>query len=206
MIKNVIFDLGNVLLTFSPVEYLRTKIADEDKVQQVYHEIFLSEEWLMLDRGIITEKEAVRRIIQRNPANGQFIELAMNRWYDSLVPIEETVNILKEVKAKGIRTYILSNFHLLAYNNVSSKYDFFQYFDEGIISYSVNLLKPEKEIYDSLIARCGIDPAESIFIDDTKVNIEAAEQLGFKAIWFDTPKALQADLLKWGILDHALRL
>lgn len=204
MIKNVIFDLGNVLLKFDPIGYLRTKIDDENRVQQIYHEIFLSEEWLMLDRGIITQEEAVERIIKRSADNGQFIQLAMNRWYDSLIPIEETVDILKRVKAKGYQTYILSNFHLLAYENAITKYDFFQYFDEGIISYNVNLLKPEREIYNSLITRCGIEPGESIFIDDTKVNIEGAEKVGFKTILFEKPMGLHLDLVKWGILDKNL--
>lgn len=201
MFKNVIFDLGNVLLRFNPVEYLRTKIDDENRVQQVYHEIFLSEEWLMLDRGVISEEEAVERIMKRSAGNGHFIQMAMNRWYDSLIPIEETVDILKKVKAKGYQTYILSNFHLLAYESVINRYDFFQYFDEGIISYSVKLLKPETEIYNSLITRCGIEPSESIFIDDTKVNIESAKNLGFKAILFDKPMGLHLDLVELGILD-----
>jgi len=59
--KNIIFDLGNVLLNFKPVEYLHTKILDKEKVQQIYEEIFTSEEWLMLDRGVITEEEAVNK-------------------------------------------------------------------------------------------------------------------------------------------------
>lgn len=201
MIKNIIFDLGNVLLQFNPLEYVRTKVIDEGKIHQVHKEIFLSEEWLMLDRGVITEAEAIERIVARSAAHGDLIRLCMNNWYELLTPIDGTIEILKSVKAKGYKTLILSNFHMMAYECVTSKYDFFQYFEGGVISYKEKLLKPESQIYDKLVAQYGITPSETIFIDDTKANIDGASQLGFQTILFDNPVGLRKELVARRILD-----
>ncbi|MEW9094057.1 MAG: HAD family phosphatase [Clostridiaceae bacterium] len=201
MIKTIIFDLGNVLLNFSPIEYLSSKIPDEIKVQEVYKEIFLSEEWILLDRGDITEEEAVDRIYNRSSNNKKLIKLSMENWYELLTPIEESVKILKEVKLSGYKTLALSNFHLLAYENVIKKYNFFNYFDGGIISFKENLLKPENEIYKKLIMKYNIEPKEAIFIDDTKDNIESAKKLGFETILFDNPINLRNELIKYKVLN-----
>ena len=153
MIKNIVFDLGNVLLNFKPVVYLHTKISDKIKVQEVYEEIFTSKEWLMLDRGIITEEEAVNEICNRSTENSELIKLVMHNWYQLLTPIEDTVEILKELKNKGYRLYFLSNFHLLAYEDVTKRYEFFKSFDGGILSYKEKLIKPGNDIYNKLIEK-----------------------------------------------------
>ena len=199
MVKNIIFDLGNVLLNFKPVEYLHTKISNREKVQQIYEEIFTSEEWLMLDRGVITEEEAVNEICNRSTENSELIRSVMHNWYQLLTPINDTIELLKTLKHEGYRLYVLSNFHLLAYEDVTKRYEFFKYFEGGIISYKEKLMKPEKDIYNELIKRYEINPKESIFIDDTKENIESASKLGFKAILFTSSKDLREKLIEYNV-------
>jgi putative hydrolase of the HAD superfamily len=199
VVKNIIFDLGNVLISFNPTMYLHTKISNKEKAQQVYEEVFTSKEWLMLDKGLITEEEAVNEICNRSKENSELIRLVMDNWYQLLTPIEDTVEVLKELKHKGYRLYVLSNFHLLAYENVTKRYDFFGYFDGDIISYKENLLKPEKDIYNKLIKKFNINPKESIFIDDTKENIESAAWLGFETILFINSEDLVKNLNKFQI-------
>lgn len=184
MIKNVIFDLGNVLLNFNPIEYLRKKVNDEEKVQEIFKEIFLSKEWAMLDKGLITEEEAMDRICSRSNGNDKLIRLAMDNWYEMLTPIEDMIGTLKKLKNKGYKIYYLSNFHMLAFEDVTNKNEFFQLFDGGVVSFKEKLLKPEKDIYNKLIERYKIDPKESVFIDDTEANIAGAKELGFQTIHF----------------------
>jgi len=193
-VRNIIFDLGNVLLNFKPIDYLHGKITNKEKAQQIYEKIFTSEEWLMLDRGVMTEEEAVNKICHRSIEDRELIMLVMHNWYQLLTPIEETVEILKELKHKGYKLYFLSNFHLLAYEDVTKRYDFFKYFDGGTLSFKEKLMKPEKEIYEKLMTRYTIDPTESIFIDDTKENIEGAKKLGFETIFFLNPNDLRHKL------------
>lgn len=200
MIKNIIFDLGNVLLNFKPLEYLSKKIPEKHCAHQIYEEIFKSSEWLMLDRGVITESEAIDRICDRNKVKSQLIRDLMDDWYQMLTPIEGVVEVLKELKRKGYRTYFLSNFHLLAFEDVTRRYDFFKSFDGGIVSYKEKLMKPEKNIYDKLMTTYEINSQESIFIDDTRENIEGAAKLGFETILFTTACELREKLVGYNVL------
>jgi len=200
MIRNIIFDLGNVLLNFKPLDYVYEKIPKKQRARQIYEEIFKSTEWLMLDRGLITEDEALDRICHRNKGKGRIIRDLMDDWYQMLTPIEGAVDVLNELKLKGYRTYFLSNFHLLAFENVSRRYGFFENFDGGIVSYKEKLMKPEKDIYDRLTATYGINPHESIFIDDTRENIEGATKSGFETILFTTSLELREKLVGYNVL------
>lgn len=200
MIKNIIFDLGNVLFKFNPLEYLRGKFYSEDIIQKIKEEIFSSEEWVMLDRGEITQGEAISRICSRNEENAEFIKLVMDNWYEMLMPIEEVVNVLKELKGRGYKVYYLSNFHMVAFENITKKYDFMKSFHGGIVSYEEKLLKPEREIYIKLIDKYKINPGESIFIDDTAINVEAAEKLRFHGIHFRYGEELKHLLGEKGVI------
>lgn len=196
MIKNIIFDLGNVLLNYDPEEYLKTKITDTDKISEVYTDIFKSKEWALLDKGTITQNEAIDIIINRDIKNEKYIKLAFDNWYELLTPIEGTVEILNELKNAQYKIYFLSNFHALAFEKVTSWYGFFKLFDGGVASFKDNLLKPEKEIYKTLLERYDLDPKESVFIDDTQVNIEGAAKLNINTILFKSPEALKENLRK----------
>ena len=194
MYKNIIFDLGNVLLSFNPKDYLKSKIS-EDRIDNVYKAIFQSEEWVMLDRGTITEKDAINRIIERNNTYRDDINLAFKDWYDILRPIEEAVEILTKLKNNGYNVYYLSNFHELAFKEVTTKNNFFELFDGGVVSYAEKLIKPEEEIYKLILKRYNLNPKETIFIDDTKSNVDGASKLGIKAIFLDNPKKLRENLI-----------
>ena len=193
MYKNVIFDLGNVLLDFNPREYLKSKISDK-KVDEVYKAIFSSEEWVMLDRGTITEKDAIRDIINRNSAYLDEINLAFENWYDLLKPIGDTVEILSSLKENGYNIYYLSNFHELAFGEVTKKNKFFELFDGGVVSYAEKLIKPEEDIYKLILDRYKLNPSETIFVDDMEANVEGANKLGIKTILFKGAKELKEEL------------
>jgi len=193
MIKNIIFDLGNVLLNFDPEQFLSARY-DKDMSKRLYCEIFQSEEWLMLDRGIIRQKEVVERLSRRYPIDSTEIELVFQDWTEMLTPICGTVEILERLKENKYRLYVLSNFHILAFNKVFNDNSFFQHFVGMIISSKVKLLKPELEIYNELISRYRIKAEESIFIDDTAENLKGAEKAGLRTILFRSPEELVWEL------------
>ncbi|MCJ7689845.1 MAG: HAD family phosphatase [Clostridiaceae bacterium] len=197
MVKSIIFDIGNVLLQFKPLDYLKV-IFNDDKIETlVYKEVFQSKEWIHLDRGTLTQDDAIKAISQRNPNYEVHIKKCMDNWIDILTPIEGTVQIVNELKEKGYKLYLLSNFHSLAFENISSKYDFFKCFDGGVISYKENFLKPETEIYTKLLDTYGLKAKECLFIDDTLLNTEAADRLGFNTIHFENYETLKEDLHKF---------
>lgn len=193
MIKNVIFDIGNVLLNFEPKEYVKSKVIEE-KIEEVYESIFKSEEWPMLDRGTITEEEAKANIISRKAENEGFINSVFENWYDILTPIESSVGVLKKLKEKEYKVFYLSNFHLAAFEYVTKKHDFFGLFDGGVVSYKEKLLKPEKEIYEKILCEYNLEPNETVFIDDMEVNVKAAINNGMKGIILKNPIDLKSAL------------
>lgn len=202
MIKNIIFDLGNVLLNFKPLEYMYTKIPEKQTARQIYKEIFESEEWIMLDRGIIAEDEAIKTICDRNIEQSYLIKYVMHNWYQLFTPKEDVIDLLKELKNKGYKIYFLSNFHLLAFQEIHKRYEFFEYLDGGIVSCEVKFVKPEKEIYKKLIDTYKIEPNESIFIDDLKENIDGATNVEIKTILFTSYLELRKSLIGYGALNN----
>jgi len=180
---NFVFDLGGVLVNYDPKRYVQ-KIVGSDKAEILKNIIFDSPEWIELDKGTLDESEAVRIWGKKNPEYSQYIELIMKNWDEMLTPKYENIRLLKPLKNMGHKLYILSNFHEEAFKNISEKYSFFGLFNGMVISYKEKTVKPEERIYRVLIKRYGINPSDTVFIDDSMKNIETAERLGFKAFLY----------------------
>lgn len=199
MIKNIVFDLGRVLLNFDPEKYLKSKVA-EDKISQVQSAVFMSKEWSMLDEGVITEEEGIARIKERNPDIKDLVDIAFDGWYDMMTPIEETVELLKQFKAQGYKVYYLSNFPHKAFEYVTKKYDFFNLFDGGVVSFKENLLKPDRRIYCTLMKRYDLKPYECLFLDDVPANIDGAQNAGMHGIVFTNVDDTLSRIKDYGVL------
>jgi HAD superfamily hydrolase (TIGR01509 family) len=198
MINCIIFDIGNVILDFKPLEYLKNLFPKDENILELHKQIFGSQEWLKLDRGVITLQEAIEILSNKNPKQKDKIQICMKAWVEILTPNKEVIEILNKLHLTKYKLLLLSNFHEYAYGYIIDKYDFFQFFHGEIISYKEKLLKPEKEIYLSLIKKYNINPKEAIFIDDTIENIEGAEKLGFNTIHFKSARQLQFELNNYG--------
>ena len=200
-IKNIVFDLGRVLIKFEPKEYIERNVPEE-KREDFYNGIFGSTEWLMLDRGTLSYEDAKKIFKERVPGAGKQIDRLFDvDLFEILQPIEENVKLLPELKKK-YNLYILSNFHQPAFEYIFKKYDFFRLFDGHTVSCYYYLLKPEKEIYDTLIDKFNLIPEETVFIDDTKVNIDACEKEGIRGIHLPDYTELKQKLeefLKWKV-------
>ena len=194
MVKNVVFDLGNVLLDFNSDEIIADHVKDEKLHQQISENIFNSKEWILLDRGEITAKEATNRFIKRMPDKEKLVREIMDNWKHYLTPIQANVEVLNNIAQKPINLYVLSNFHKEAFEEVYEKYDFFKHFDGMIISYREKTVKPERKIYEKLINRYNLKPDTTLFIDDSERNIEAAKKLGFKTIHFNDNMKLSSSI------------
>ena len=194
MIKNIVFDLGNVLLDFDPERYLEA-LGYQGKVkEQLKSEIFKTDEWLMLDRGTISQEEAVEIWQQRNPDLRGEIADVMTDWEKILTLKKESLEILESLAAKNYNLYILSNFHEKAFTYVSNKYNFFDYFDGKVISADIGMIKPDPEIYEHLLNKFNLEAGTTLFIDDSKKNIAAAINKGIRVIHFKDAKSLKEEL------------
>lgn len=200
MIKNIIFDIGNVLLDFNPEKYLDSLNFHKKVKEELFKCIFKSKYWGELDRGTLTDDEAIQLFCKASPKLNKEIKDIMSGWADILVPNYETVNIVKNLKEKGYKIFLLSNFHKKAFEKVTLENDFFNLFDGKVISYETNLLKPEEEIYKKLLTTYNLKPEESIFIDDIKLNIEGAKKLGINGILFESAASLEETLINAKVL------
>lgn len=184
VVRNVVFDLGGVLLNWDPVTYLKGLFQGTGQVALLHKVVFGSAEWVMLDRGVITECQAIERLVNQHPSLKEAIELVFSRWMEILVPIPSTVEVLKKLKQKGYPLYVISNFHEEAFAKVFAANAWFQLFDGLIISSEIKVLKPEPAIYQALLDRFSLQPQECVFIDDLLVNVEGARQMGLKGIHY----------------------
>jgi len=182
MIKNVVFDLGNVLLSFIPSEYFDKKSYPENIKTRILSDIFHSEEWQMLDRGEITTEEVIDIIALRSSLKRDEIAHVFNLRTDILYPLDNNIKLLPNLKKRGYRLYFLSNFPMDIFEEVASGYYFFKYFDGGVISAHAKSSKPDSLIYKILIEKYSLIPEECLFIDDLEKNVKASETLGMKGI------------------------
>jgi HAD superfamily hydrolase (TIGR01509 family) len=192
MLKNIIFDIGNVLISFKPIDFLSNKFDDEVVRQALYNTIFKSKEWLMLDRGTLTEEEATSIFCMRQPHLQRQIRYVMENWHEMHIPMNESVELLKHLKNRGYHIYLLSNYHRKAFRIISEKFDFIRDADGKIISSEVKLLKPEDLIYKTLLSAYSLIPEECLFLDDSLENIEAANKLGINGVFFKDAQSIYA--------------
>ncbi len=200
MIKNIIFDLGNVLLKFKPEEFLLRFTSDKEHIKQFVPKITRSKLWLDLDKGLESLKNAEIIFISKYPEEEELISLFFNHWMEMLTPIEENISILLDLSKSGYNTYILSNFIKEAFKFVKEKFDFFTVFDGQIISGEEKVIKPEEAIYETLLKRYQLIPEESLFIDDVLFFLKPAKKLGISTIWNQPHTDLRKELKKFNVV------
>jgi len=182
MLKNIIFDIGNTLLAFDEAGYLSKKFKDPATVKTLQATIFWSEEWHFLDKATLSEEEVITIFGVRQPGLKKEIREVVEDWFNDLVPMEASIQLLKTLREKAYKIYFLSNFYEKAFSYMFKKYAFLKGAEGYLISYQVRLIKPEKEIYEALLTKFNLKPEECLFLDDLEENLEAGRKLGIKGI------------------------
>jgi len=182
MIKNIVFDLGNVLISFRPSEYFDKKDYPENINAKILTDIFASNEWLMLDNGEINTRQAIKSIASKSSLNKEEIAHIFNLRNEIIFPLDQNVRLLPGLKEQGFKLYFLSNFPLDLFEEVKTGYYFFKYFDGGVISSEAKVSKPDKRIYEILLEKYTLAADECLFIDDIEINVKSAESIGMKGL------------------------
>lgn len=201
MYKNIIFDFGGVVVQFNPKDFLMDHFMNKRAEEIVYELTFGSQEWQDLDRGIITREEG-NAVMLENAArvNRVFeVQTVIDEWPAILRTKESTVHTMQKLKAAGYRLYYLTNIPADIMDELRQR-EWFSLFDGGVASCDVHLCKPEPAIYTTLMQTCNLAYDESIFIDDNKVNAQAAYNLGITGILYKNPKSFERALHACGIV------
>ena len=181
-INAVIFDLGNVLLDYQPRRFMAEMGISPKYIDRLIEVFPNSEEWKLLDMGRISDDEFLAAALRKEPALRREIKLFHKHWYDYFHAIPENVAAFYQIKEAGAKTFILSNFQKTCFQKMREHNIFLDDFDGRVISFECGTRKPEPEIYKLIIERCQLDPEHTVFIDDMKVNIDAANNAGLKTI------------------------
>ncbi len=200
MYKNILLDFGGVVVDFNPRNFLMDRFMNKHAEEITYDLTFGSQEWQDLDRGIITREEA-NRLMMENAAhvNREFeVRTVIEEWASMLRTKKTTVRVMRELKSAGYRLFYLTNIPADVMDDLRQR-DWFALFDGGIASCDVHLCKPEPEIYTTLMRQYRLAYDESIFVDDSKSNAQAAYNLGITGILYKNPKSFQRALRACGI-------
>lgn len=188
-VDNVVFDIGNVLLRSDPSDLLEALFPDPQRRETIAQRVFHGPEWVALDRGTLRYGDAPRLMARGDAALEADIALLMEKLRDHKDAVTEPVPIAqgwaaaRACAAHGKRLCLLSNYQRDTFEYNLAHYEIFSLFDLRLISCYVHQLKPEPEIYDTLIHVAGLDPARTLFLDDTFANIAGARAAGIHGYW-----------------------
>jgi 2-haloacid dehalogenase len=198
--KIVVFDLGNVFITWDRRLLYRSLFDDEAELDHFLAEVYTLEQNDRLDRGE-TLDEFCRHLAQVHPRYEAEIRALRERWIETIGPIiEGTVAVLGELKDAGVPCYALSNWNADTFAIVEQHHEFLTWFDGVVLSGREGITKPDPEIFHVLCRRHGFEPASAFFVDDSPANVDVARSIGMDAELFTGPEALRRALHERGLL------
>ena len=185
MIRNIVFDMGNVVIRFDPEYFMdRAGITDETDRRLIMNELFLSVEWAQMDAGILTEQTAEPLILERFPERlKDTVRALLYTWAYPRDMIPGMEELIRRLKNAGYGIYLLSNASV-AQHDYWPQYTVSSLFDGKLISCDVKTVKPCHKIYRLFTEKFDLKPEECIFIDDAPANVAGAVACGWQGIVF----------------------
>lgn len=199
MITTIIFDIGNVLAGFAWKEYFQGFGYSKETLGRIAAATVESGVWKEYDRGFLTDDALMDAFIANDRGIEKELREALGNIRGMLVKYDYAIPWVKELKEKGYRVLVLSNFASCAFRDCQDVLGFMEYVDGGILSFREKLVKPQPEIYRLLIDRYGLIPEECVFLDDTKENLTAAEKFGIRTIHFKSREQAVEELSEMGV-------
>ena len=192
--KAVAFDLGGVLIDWDPRHLYRKLLADEAAVEEFLATVCTPEWNAEQDRGR-PFAEGVAELVERHPEHAAAIAAYHERWPEMLAgEIPGAVELLAELRRAGVPLYALTNWSAETFVIARERFAFLEWFDGLLVSGEERLAKPDPAIFELLATRFGLDPAATLYVDDSAANVAVASALGFDAVPFTGPERLRRDL------------
>ena len=195
ILRNVIFDVGNVLVRWSPAEIIHLTFTHPFQTNVWIQKIFKHETWQLLNLGLVTEAEAQTRyqtLYGLTPSQTARLFYYIKA---TQIPIYQSQDLLEHAQQAGLRVFGLTDNIKEIVAHLRQQYDFWQWFEAVVVSAEVGMMKPHPEIFQYLLQHHQLHADETVFIDDHLPNIAAASSLGMHTIHFvdaeDTARQLQ---------------
>lgn len=197
--KVAVFDLGGVLIRWDPRLLYRKLLPTEAAVEEFLSTVCTPEWNARQDAGRPLD-EGIAELVIRFPDRAPLIEAWRDRVGEMVLPIQDSVELLRELRERDVPLYILSNWGTDEFEAIRALFPFLEWFRGNLISGSVGILKPDPRIFGLLAREYGLDPTEVAFIDDRPANVEVARQLGFESVLFSSPAGAREELVRLGLL------
>lgn len=186
MIKNIIFDMGNVLLNYDPEVCLDYFLDDEDDKTLIMKELFQGPEWIKGDLGYMTDEERYYKVKERVPKRlHDALKSCALEWTMCMKPLKGAREFCDCMKEKGYRLYVLSNASTSFYDYFPKEFAPLSYFEGIVVSCDIHKIKPDRAIYEYLLEKYDLNPTECFFIDDRAENVAGAKELGMDGMVFE---------------------
>jgi 2-haloacid dehalogenase len=196
----VVFDLGGVLIEWDP-RHLYRQLFDDPSEMEAFLSTVTTLEWNGRQDEGRPWAEAIEELVREHPERRDLIEAYHQRWPEMLGgEIPGTVEVLREVRASGMRLLALSNLSSETFPFALERFPFLSWFDAIVVSGDVGMTKPDPAIFRHVIQEFDLDPMVTVFVDDSEPNVEAARSLGFVALSFVDADCLRRDLERLGVL------
>lgn len=185
MIKNIVFDFGQVLVRFDPAYIVSMHTSDPAVAEMLRAVVFDLAYWNKLDAGEVSDEEAIAEFRRRLPEELRDLgEQVFRSWIDHLPPIPPMWELVEKLSARDVPLYLLSNISI-AFAARADEFPILKKFRRCVFSGPCHLAKPDPAIFRHLLTECNIRAEETLFIDDSAKNIAGAESVGIRGYLFD---------------------
>ncbi len=201
-INAVVFDLGGVLIDWNPRHLYRRLFADADEMEEFLATICTDEWHREHDLGADI-KESCERLASLHPDHRDMIMAWAERGEEMAAgQFDQNVDVLSELREAGVRSYVLSNMEPEAFTIRYERFPFMKWFDGYVVSGIEGVAKPDLRIFEILLERYGLQPVSTVFVDDSKRNIEAARALGINVVHYTSTERLRRELRALGTTEN----
>ncbi|MFA0511220.1 HAD family hydrolase [Vibrio sp. 10N.222.54.C2] len=197
--QNVVFDVGNVIVRWAPLEIARLTFGDTEELESRARSIFQSTIWMDLNKGFLTESEAKLRYQQELDLSPLECDRLFYYVKQTQILLHGSVELIERVKSAGYGVYALTDNVVEIVEYLKNTYQFWALFDGAAVSAELGMLKPQPEIYQELLSNYGLKASETVFIDDMPYNVEGARSVGMAAIQFTDAVQCENSLQALGV-------
>lgn len=180
--KNIIFDMGSVLIGYRWREMCLDAGWDEEKANKIGRAFFLNPLWPDFDAGIIRIKELLASVAEKYPDLEEDARFFITSGKKMIVERPKVWELVRRLKEKGFHLYLLSNYSEELFTVHTEGLPFWEFMDGGVVSYELHEIKPNPPIYEHLMRKYQLNAEECLFFDDRPENTAAAERLGMQAV------------------------
>lgn len=198
MYKNIIFDIGMVLVDFNWSDLLSEVGCDNEEIKQFEDVFFIKCLWDELDRGVMSEEEVWEEAYTKLPNMKDKLKAFWARRGETIIPFDYSVSMIKELKNRGYKVFLLTNYPMSLFQICidEGRFPFYDLIDGEVVSSHVKMRKPDREIYKELLSKYNLNADECLFTDDKPENIEGAKAVGIEAILFEGYEKTMAEIAR----------